>query len=113
MAGKCIFIDRDTTIHGAISTEELIVEGSVEGEVNATASVLIKSSAVVKGPIQTRKILIEEGAVHQGSIMLDDYNNIEADNKTKTEQTAIPAEGPAGTPENGKQPAGKVPVREN
>jgi len=69
--GKFVLIDSNTSFKGAIIAEKVIVEGTVEGEINASEHVLLKKGAVVNGPIQTPRFLCEEGSKHKGLIRLD------------------------------------------
>lgn len=71
MAANCTFLGKDTSINGIVTTHEIVVEGSVKGEINARDQVHVKNGAVIEGPIKTKKILFEEGAQHYGLIRLD------------------------------------------
>lgn len=71
MAANCTFLGKDTSINGIITTHEIVVEGSVKGEVNARDKVHVKNGAVIEGPIKTKKILFEEGAKHFGMIRMN------------------------------------------
>lgn len=70
MADNFIFLDESTSFNGTITAEEVIVEGSVNGDINATDQILIKKGATVKGSLQTQKLLFEEGGQHKGLIRL-------------------------------------------
>lgn len=71
MAANCTFLGKDTSVNGIITTHEIVVEGSIKGEVNARDKVHIKRGAVIEGPIKTKKILFEEGAKHFGMIRMN------------------------------------------
>lgn len=98
------FIGKDTTIQGTITAEEVIVEGTVEGEINATNRILIRSGGKVDGPIQTRKILLEEGSIHNGSIKLDFEVNDEPEQKvTPKESGPQPEQKPVQSDSTSKE----------
>lgn len=70
MGERSIFIDKNTSFEGSITATEVIVEGSIKGDVIASEKVLIKNGGVVDGDIITEKILFEEGGEHNGLIRL-------------------------------------------
>lgn len=70
MADSFIFLDKNTSFNGTITAEEVVVEGSVRGDINASNRILIKKGARVKGTLQTQKLLFEEGGQHNGLIRL-------------------------------------------
>lgn len=70
MTESLIFIDRNTSFEGAITAKEVIVEGTVKGDVTASDKVLIKNGGVINGDIITEKLLFEEGGEHNGLIRL-------------------------------------------
>lgn len=70
MADNFIFIDKNTSFNGTITADKVVVEGAVQGDINARDRILIKNGAVVKGTIQTQKLLFEEGGQHDGLIRL-------------------------------------------
>lgn len=78
MGGECTFFDKNTSFRGQIETSELVVEGTVTGEVRATRQVTILSGASVNGPIRTTRILMEEGGRHSGTIRLSEVPSEEA-----------------------------------
>ncbi len=70
MDDKHTCICRDTFFEGTINARSVTVEGKVRGEVNAADKILIREGGLVEGPIKTQKILLEEGASHDGRIVL-------------------------------------------
>lgn len=68
MTDNCTYLDRDTSFSGEICTGEIIIEGEVSGEVEASDSVLIRRGAVIEGPIRTGRFLLEEGGRHTGRV---------------------------------------------
>lgn len=66
-----IFFDKDTSFKGVIDAPQLVLEGSVEGAVVSSKTVLLRQGSFFEGEITTCKILAEEGAIHKGSLHLD------------------------------------------
>ncbi|MDZ7690691.1 MAG: polymer-forming cytoskeletal protein [Balneolaceae bacterium] len=71
MRGSYIFFDRDTAFQGEVSTDHLVLEGVINGDVLASKDVYLKEGSVVQGEISTEKFKIEEGSVHEGRIRMD------------------------------------------
>lgn len=65
-----IYLDKDTDFTGTIETSTFILEGSVTGEVHAKEEVLLKNGSSLRGDIETKKVLLEEGYSHQGDFKL-------------------------------------------
>lgn len=66
----CTYFDKDTTVHGELSTGDLVVEGVFEGHIEAGNKVLLKKTARITANIKAQKLMIEEGAVFDGRIRL-------------------------------------------
>lgn len=58
--------DSETVINGDITAEVIIVRGKVTGQVKASESVSLSSTAVVKGDLSSATISVEKGAVLEG-----------------------------------------------
>ena len=72
-----INLDNHLTIEGSGSVEaeirasELTVHGEASGNIDATARVSIRSTARVSGDIKSPRVVIDDGAVFNGSIELE------------------------------------------
>jgi cytoskeletal protein CcmA (bactofilin family) len=64
--GKCI-VSSTALIKGDIVVAEADIAGRVEGEIVAKNRLVLRQTAVVIGDIHTKSLLIEEGAVFEGS----------------------------------------------
>jgi cytoskeletal protein CcmA (bactofilin family) len=51
-----------------ISAKSVVIQGKLEGNVNATERVDLRKSAVVTGDLSTQRIAIEEGAFLKGKV---------------------------------------------
>jgi cytoskeletal protein CcmA (bactofilin family) len=63
-----VVIGSGATVVGNISAREVIVGGSVQGDVTATTRIELQPSAVVTGDIDAGAIMIHEGCVVQGRL---------------------------------------------
>lgn len=72
MGTNCTFLDRDTSVNGVIVTDEIVVEGTIKGEVDASVKVYVKEGGTIEGSVRTKKILFEDGARHKGMLILGD-----------------------------------------
>lgn len=70
MTKEYTFFDEETTVKGVLSTKNVIVAGRFEGEVEAEHKILLKSSANIKADIKAGKLMVEEGAIYNGTIKL-------------------------------------------
>lgn len=82
MTSDCTFFDKSTSFRGRITATDLVVEGSVTGEISASRQVTILNGASVNGPIRTTRILMEEGGRHEGAIRLSGEEYDSADEWT-------------------------------
>jgi cytoskeletal protein CcmA (bactofilin family) len=63
-----VVVGEGATVVGDISAREVIVGGSVQGNVTATTRIELQPSAVVTGDIDAGAIMIQEGCVVQGRL---------------------------------------------
>ncbi len=64
------YFDKETTVEGELTTENVIVAGAFNGEIVAAGKVLLKQSARIEATINAKKLMVEEGAVFNGQITL-------------------------------------------
>ncbi|MBW2272722.1 MAG: polymer-forming cytoskeletal protein [Deltaproteobacteria bacterium] len=58
-------------IAASIRSTTVVISGSVEGDIQATSQVFLHKTARVKGDIDTPSIVVEEGAVFNGKLTMD------------------------------------------
>lgn len=68
---------------GDITTQEIVIEGSITGEIKASDRVYVKEGAIVKGPIRTKTFLLEDGARHNGILRLHSREDLLQTNLSK------------------------------
>ena len=72
MEKKCTYFDKQTSVRGELTTDDLVLEGSFEGKIVAQHSVLLTKTVKLNADITTSKLKIEEGAKLNGKITLMD-----------------------------------------
>jgi cytoskeletal protein CcmA (bactofilin family) len=55
-------------VHAGLKAREIVIYGSIQGNVEATEKIDIKKEAKLVGDIKTSRIMIEDGAYFKGSI---------------------------------------------
>jgi cytoskeletal protein CcmA (bactofilin family) len=63
-----LFVGKKGNFKGEASAENIIVEGQIEGQINAAAKIEIRSSGVIQGTIVCQRIVIAEGAFLDGKV---------------------------------------------
>lgn len=71
-------------VRAAINAREVMIQGSVEGDIHARDKIIIKNEGTLVGDIQVAGIVIEDGAYFKGSIDI-----------IRPQQQAAPAAKPA------------------
>lgn len=66
--GNSLTIGPTGRIHANITAKNVSVSGSVDGNIQVTGRTEMRSTAVVNGDVQTRRIAIEEGAYFKGKL---------------------------------------------
>ena len=69
---ESLVIGESGTVHANIKARNVIIEGTVDGDIHCSESVSIRETANVKGNIFTPRISITEGAHFKGGIDMDD-----------------------------------------
>ncbi len=81
-------IGPNARVQAGLKAREIIIQGSIQGNVDATDKIDIKKEAKLVGDIKTSRIVIEDGAYFKGSI---DISKAAA---AKSPQQATPAPTP-------------------
>ncbi len=92
------------TVHATVKAREVVVLGTIQGNVEATERIEIRKEAKLIGDIRTARIIIEDGAYFKGSIDI-----VKPDPAKSQAPKAQPAAAPAaaGTPVTSGAPEGK------
>jgi cytoskeletal protein CcmA (bactofilin family) len=75
MVDEGLILGEKGTILGNILTKEMVIYGSVTGNIQ-TNSLEIKSTGKVTGEIRTQTLQVENGAVYNGSLSMTQNNKL-------------------------------------
>ena len=67
-----VLLGRGATIKGSIIAEEVVIGGTVEGGIRASERLELQASALVNGDIETKSIVVLEGARINGAVRMSD-----------------------------------------
>jgi cytoskeletal protein CcmA (bactofilin family) len=68
LKGNSLTVGPNGQVKASIESKAIVVQGKLEGNVQASDRVELRKSAVVTGDISTQRISIEEGAYLKGKI---------------------------------------------
>ena len=68
-AGSLV-VGREANIQGTIQVGQLVLSGRVEGDVQAKERVVLHKTAVLHGTVRSPRLVMEEGAVLEGSVTM-------------------------------------------
>lgn len=83
------------TVHAAVKAKEVVVLGTIQGNVEAAERIEIRKDAKLVGDIRTARIIIEDGAYFKGSIDIVKPEPAKASGQRPQQQAAAPAAPPA------------------
>ena len=75
MVDEGLIIGENGSVHGNIITKEMVVYGTVTGNLQVN-SLEIKASGKITGEIRTQTLLVENGAVYNGSLSMTQNNKL-------------------------------------
>lgn len=101
-SNKVDYLDKDTVLRGEIKTSNLVLEGSVTGDIYASDQVYLRSHSTVEGDIYAQKIVFDENCLHEGMLKMDP--------KLETESSGSKTRGRM---KNQDTEATKAPVKQN
>lgn len=65
-----LILGKDAKVEGRISVNQLVLSGHVNGDIVVTGRTTLHKSAVLLGSLTTRAIIMEEGAILQGKVIM-------------------------------------------
>ena len=91
-------IGPNARVQAGLKAREIVIQGSIHGNVDATDKIDIKKEAKLVGDIKTSRIVIEDGAYFKGSIDISKPNTAKAQqNAPQPASTAAPTQQSAQT----------------
>jgi cytoskeletal protein CcmA (bactofilin family) len=95
-------IGPNARVQAGLKAREIIIQGSIHGNVDASDKIDIKKEAKLVGDIKTSRIVIEDGAYFKGSI------DISKPNVARVPQPAAVGVQPQPSPQSSAQPVQTV-----
>jgi cytoskeletal protein CcmA (bactofilin family) len=83
---KKVVIGESAKVIGDIKAVEIEIAGLIEGQVTCSETLYLKSTAIIKGDMFTKKLVIENGAVFNGKCQMSEQVSIEPTRKTSESQ---------------------------
>ena len=68
LKGNSLTVGPNGQVKASVDAKGVVVQGKIEGNIQASERVELRKSAVVTGDISTQRISIEEGAFLQGKV---------------------------------------------
>lgn len=72
VGARQVMLGRNGAIHGNVHAGEVVIGGLVEGAIAADERLELQSSAVVNGDIDTKSIVVMEGARINGAVRMQE-----------------------------------------
>lgn len=76
-----LIVGEKASIHGNVVTKELVVYGTIVGDVQAT-SLEIRTTGKITGDIRTQTLGVEQGALYDGNLSMSQNNRLAQSNQT-------------------------------
>jgi cytoskeletal protein CcmA (bactofilin family) len=87
LKGNHLTIGSQGVIKANMTAKTITVEGRVEGDINATEHIAIKSGSQVQGNLKAERVTLEDGAKFRGAIDMD----MGSDNKAEPKKSFTPS----------------------
>ena len=91
-----VLLGKSGTIRGDVSTAEAVIAGTIAGSVVASIRLELQAGGVVNGNIDTKSIIVLEGARINGTVSMADSRKV-SDATTDARADALGAGGEIGT----------------
>ena len=66
-----LILGKDAKVDGTIQVSQLVLSGNLKGDVVVTGKTILHKTANLTGNLATRGLIMEEGALLQGTISMD------------------------------------------
>lgn len=66
-----LILGKDARVEGSIQVSQLVLSGNLHGDIIVTGKTILHKSANLAGNLTTKTLIMEEGAMLQGSICMD------------------------------------------
>jgi len=85
MVDEGLIVGEKGSIHGNVVTKEMVVYGSIRGNVQAT-SLDIRATGKITGDIRTQALAVEQGAVYDGNLSMTQNAKLAQSNQNNRQQ---------------------------
>lgn len=65
-----LVVGQEAVVEGQIKVGQLVLSGNIQGEVEAKSKVVLHKTANLQGNIRTPVLVVEEGAVLEGQLLM-------------------------------------------
>lgn len=103
---QAVIVGESASVEAVIHAASVIISGEVKGDLSATSKITLQKTARVTGDLRTPGIVIEEGALLEGRIVIGPDEQTVAETKPATRAAEKPRESTASTPAQGTTPPG-------
>jgi|GEM_PF-580165 len=105
-ADKAVVVGKGGVVDGDVTTQDAVISGTVTGTVVAASRLEVQATARIDGEVLTRRMKLEEGAVVNGRVRMDD--DMELDEASRWD----PARGREGEAAEDPDRGPEEPVQE-
>jgi len=102
-ARKAVVVGKEGFVDGDVSTQDAVVSGTVTGTLVAASRLEVQAGARIDGEVLTRRMRLDEGAVVNGRVRMDD--EVKLPDTFEAEPIAAGKEGPEARSEESSPPA--------
>jgi cytoskeletal protein CcmA (bactofilin family) len=99
-------IGPNARVQSNLKAREIVIHGSIQGNVEAADKIDIKKEAKLVGDIKTSRIVIEDGAYFKGSIDISKAAPVKGPQQAQTQSQPQPVTQPVSQPATQPSPVG-------
>jgi cytoskeletal protein CcmA (bactofilin family) len=104
--GQTVVVGESANIEAVIHAASVVISGAVKGDLSATSKITLQKTARVTGDLRTPGIVIEEGAMLEGRIVIGPDEQPAAEKKAAARTPEKPRESATAPPAQGPTPPG-------
>ncbi|MBC8344189.1 MAG: polymer-forming cytoskeletal protein [Bacteroidetes bacterium] len=71
-----ITLGKDGNVEGDITAKDIIIGGKISGKLSASGKIVLESKSVLNGDLKTSRLIVEEGAIFNGSCDMGGIENL-------------------------------------
>ena len=73
-----LVVGQEAVVEGQVKVGQLVLSGNIQGEVEARNKVVLHKTANLQGNIRTPVLVVEEGAVLEGQLLMGSLDSVPA-----------------------------------